>query len=353
MPDSIREALTMAFAASPPEEKEQNSASLEVTVGEEPSPSPAQGDTDNTSVADASTPENKDAANAASSDQPQGPGSPPSQAPGSPAAADPAPASWKADEKAAWAALPPAAKAAIKRREADTQRALSTSSGARKLEERFQTALTPYQKMLDGKGVKDAMSEVVAPILEIRRILEDGTPSQKAHAAYNIIKQFGIDVHTLDEYLVNGPGAVAPMQAPQASYTDTPEWRVVQSIAAREQAAENARLDTMIAEVSGDPLFEELREDTAAVLKSFADRGVSISLKDALNRAKLLRPDLSPVITQNQEVVDNRSDVSKAAALLASSRKAAKSVSGAPKSTPGAKPTSLRDTLVAAFEEHG
>ena len=254
-----------------------------------------------------------------------------------------APASWKAAEKAAWDKVPPEARAAIQRRELETQRVLSTSAEARKHKDSFGQAMAPYQPLFDAYGVKEPLQALI-PLMQTRAALEVGTPEQKAQLISNLVYQFGVDITKLDGYLVKGPGQQMPIQPQQAfDPKSIPELAPLFQIAEQFKSAQSAKVDQAISEVSSLPYFEDLREEAADLLDAAAARGRNLSLKQAFDIAAQMAG-----ITPAPDAPSAK-NVSEAATMLARSRKAASSVAGAPKQGSGTKPTSLRETLEAAM----
>lgn len=336
MADSIRDALTQAFAddekdTTTPEPVAAAPAEVkpEVTITDPAAPVIGKPGDDTGKEKPVVAPTDKPAVSA--------PADKPAVAP----VADAAPASWKAAEKASWATISPEGKAAILRREQETQRALSASAGARKFSDGFEKHIQPFRPLFDAYGVKEPMQAIV-PLLQVRAALEIGTPEQKAELISNLVYQFGVDINQLDGFLSKGPKAQTPTP-PAFDPRSMPELAPIFAIAERFKNAEEAKVDKAIAEVSSLPEFESMKEEIADVLDLAATRGRTMTIKDAYDvvarmHGLTVTPAAAPTTT------------SQAAAILARSRKAATSVAGAPKGSPGAKPTSLRDTISAAMD---
>lgn len=335
MADSIREALTSAFAA---DEKEEISTPVVAEATPEVVP--------DTSIADPAAPvigsEAPPAPKPAEAAKPSTSATPPAGAtPVATPAPIAAPASWKAAEKAFWDKIPPEARAAVMRREQETQRVLSHSAEARKHQQSFQQAMTPYQPLFDAYGVKDPIQALI-PLMQTRAALEVGNPDQKAQLVANLVHQFGIDIQKLDGFLVKGPTPQAPVQQ-ALDPRSIPELQPLFQIAEQFKQQQETKVAAAIAEVESLPHFEELREDMADVLDRAAARGKSLTVKQAYDVAAGALG-LTPA-----PAVPSAANVSEAAAMLAKSRKAASSVAGAPKGAAGSKPSSLRDTIEAAM----
>lgn len=336
MADSIRDALTQAFAD---DEKDTATPAVEATATPEIKPEVTITDPAAPVIGKPGDDTGKEKPVSAPTDKPavSATADKPAVAP----VADAAPASWKAAEKASWASISPEGKAAIIRREQETQRALSASAGARKFSDGFEKQIQPFRPLLDAYGVKEPMQAIV-PLLQVRAALEIGTDEQKAELISNLVYQFGVDINKLDGYLSKGPRAQAPA-APTFDPRSMPELAPIFAIAEQFKTAQDAKIDKAIGEVSSLPEFETMREEIADVLDMAATRGRSMTIKDAYDVvARMHGLIAAPAAAQPT--------TSQAAAILARSRKAATSVAGAPKGSPGAKPTSLRDTIVAAMD---
>jgi hypothetical protein len=205
---------------------------------------------------------------------------------------------------------------------------------------------------MDAYGVKDPV-DAIGPLLATRAALEVGTPTQKAQLVANLIHQFGVDIASLDNFLANGP-APQPQQAPPVqpqNYFDPTQHPALQplfSLAEQFKGYQQQKVEAAVAEVSSLEHFDAVREDMADVLERAHKAGRLMTMQDAYNRAVAMNPDIEPVARPPTTVT-----TSEAAAILAKSRKAATSVSGAPKVTPSAKPTTLREQIAAAMDEVG
>lgn len=342
MADSIREALTKAIAED--ETKVDDTPAVEAAVEVKPEVSIADPTAPviGASAEAAKDPAKTPAPTAQAADKAEAPVAAEAAKPA--AAAQNVPASWKATERAHWDKVPPEARAAILRREAETQRALSTTADARRHQDTFKASLAPFQPLFDAYGVKDPM-QAIMPLMQTRAALEVGTPDQKAELISNLVYQFKVDIQKLDGFLAGGPRAQVPIQEPQKFNPQSmPELQPLFALAEQFKSAQSAKVEAAIAPIAQLPHFEELRDDMADLLDNAANKGRTMSLQDAYDHAARLAG-LAPSLAQAAA-----SNVSEAAAMLARSRKAASSVAGAPKGAAGSKPTTLRDTIVAAME---
>jgi hypothetical protein len=340
--DSIREALTSAFSAAEQEAEDTNLSA--------PAPEPVSDPTPTTATA-----------------APVGGGEPAVQSPGGdgrrpaaaptaakPAAASPptgatpaerAPASWKAEEKAAWNTVPPAARAAIIRREQETQRVLSTTADARNLQRDFQQAIQPFMPLMEAHGV--APIPAIRALLEMRAQMEVGTKEQKAQLFSNLVRQFGVDIPALDGYLSQSHGQAPAAPPPRLDPRSIPELAPLFSLAEQVTTAQAAKLDSAFEPIESLPHYEAVRETMADLLEASAMRGKPLSLQKAYDVAVSMDSSLAGTPAATPPTT------SEAAAILARSRKAASSVAGAPRTAPGTKPTDRRAQIEAAFDAVG
>lgn len=372
MADSIRESLTKAFAAAEEPAKEAaidpaKVAATDTQITDQNIKSSAESAAPTSTAAPASPaggepakePATPDAAKAATqgsnpkttTTSTPGGGVDTSQPPPSPA--DQAPGSWKAAEKAEWDKIPPNARAAIKRREAEASRALTQSTDARRVADEYKKVLYPFEPLIQGKGITDPLHQVIKPILQIRAALEVGSPQQKAALIANMVRDFAIDVSMLDAAIVHNttnPHASIPASTPPApSLRANPELQPLFALAEQLEQRREAAAAEAIQSVESLPHFEDLREDMADIMTRAAEKQRNITVKQAYDWA-LAQSEYAgsaPVTSPASAVTP-----SEAAAILARSRKAASSVSGAPSTTPGKKPTTLREQIASAMDLH-
>ena len=351
MADSIREALTSAFTKAEEDEKSTPAAT--------PAPEPVKVDTATAAPVGEGKPSDKppersEPVKSTSSDRSQ-PVKPVTSVqpdlskpvePLIPVVGEKAPASWRAEEKAAWGTVPPAARAAIMRRESETQRVLSVSADARRTADQFSQLINPFIPLMEHHGVQPM--QAINTLLQTRAALEIGTPDQKAQLVANLIHQFGIDIEKLDNQLVSGKGVNIDPQPARIDPRSIPEFAPLFSLADQVRASQTAKVDAQFEEIEVLPHYEALREDMADIMESFAHRGKVISLKQAYHIAASSDPQYVGSVAPQQVT-----SVSDAAAILSRSRNAASSVAGAPKTSPSSKPTDRRSQIEAAFNAAG
>lgn len=247
----------------------------------------------------------------------------------------PAPASWKPEAKTLWGQIPGTARAEIARRETETARALSHSAESRKFHQQFEQIVAPHKELFEKYQIPPIAA--VKDMMTWRATLEHGSIEEKAALIGNMVRNFKIDIAKLDDYLVSSPQNSAP-QAPQFDPTAVPALQPLFAIAERIQQAQKEQIEATVDEIASDPLFEELREDTADILEWASNRGREMTVKQAFEQAKALNghaPAPAPI------------SASQAGAALAAARKAGGAIAGAPKAISTGKPDSIRDLISA------
>lgn len=344
MADSIREALTAAFDKSDEAETPDTD-----TVS---TPDPVEQTTDDSDAGGTTSGTTTDTGGGEPAPDQEGGEPAPGQGGTTPGPTDAgrAPASWTAEEQAGWASVPPAARAAIARREKQINEALKTSVDARRRAQVWDREAENYRPLLDSYGV--TLEQVVPNLLATRAALEVGTPQQKALLVANIIADFGVDVRVLDEALMArfSNGVPTPRYTgaqPEArDYRSDPQFAPLFALADQVREGQMARAQEEVNRVSSQPHFDEVRYTMADLIDSAKEHGRTLDVTTAYNTALTLHG-----LQGAAQTPAGGMSVSDAARTLAASRRAASSVSGAPKPSPGRKPGegSLRDELEANF----
>jgi hypothetical protein len=337
MADSIREALTAAYATA---EKEPDTAPV-VDTTPEPVVESVQDSavsTESVQTEKVDSPANAGAESASDS----GSTTPaPAAAPApAPEPEEKVPSSWSPAERAAWGSIPTEARKAVIRREQEIQRVLSVSSSARQAVETYDRVFEPFKPLLEKHGVTPA--QAIGPLLATRAALELGSPQQKAELVANLIADFAVDHEELAAAITQRASAGPVRQAPppRVDYRAVPELAPLFQLAEMAQQRQQAAAQEAVARVAAQPHFEEVRHTMADVLDQMKARGKEPDLDRAYTIACQIH---------GHELPAPKPSVSEAAATLARARNAASSVSGGPKPSAPKTPDSIRDHLEAAF----
>lgn len=335
MADSIREALTKAIdEGAKDESKPLEPVSNAAPDDSAPDSSPSSDGIPNESTDEGAAPDAADSASATAK-----PAEP------APAAAQetPPPASWSKEEREAWSTVPESARKAVARRESEMQRAFQSSATARRRVEALDNISAQYKPLMDKYGV--TLETAMPSLLATRAVLEVGTPQQKAMVLANMCADFGVQVDILDAALAarlsRNPG---PTQPPvQHDFTNDPKLAPLYAIANEINERRTVAAQAEIARVSALPHYEEVRFTMADLVDRAREAGKDLPLDKAHGLACQMLGFEVPVAPAKAPTV------SEAAAILARSRGAAVSVSGAPQPSPARKPGegTLRDELLA------
>jgi hypothetical protein len=173
-------------------------------------------------------------------------------------------------------------------------------------------------------------------LFETERVLAQGSKNERAAMLASIIRDYDIDLPTLDGVLAgrisqdNQPSNVIRSEIQQALgpvYQFMGQMQQTQHV---QEQQEQERADNMVVQMSQDPQFpymEELRYDMADLIDLYSKRGIALTLQQAYSRAAAGHPEISKLINAGQ--IQDQTDRAKAASV---------SVGGAPMRTPASAP---------------
>jgi hypothetical protein len=263
------------------------------------------------------------------------------------------PASWSPAAKAEFAKLPPLIQAEVNKREQDwnTGQAQRTQDAERL--NRLHSVLGPRQEWLRLRGVDEARA------VEQLFAASDFLDRDPVQALLYLARQTGVDPRMLAQaYVGNGTTQVATQPNDGLTQLHQKVQSLEQTLAQREQAAEQAQMDQLMEAVAqfaadpGHPYFENVRSAMSALVRS----GEASSLDEAYERATWGHPEIRPILLQQQQETAAKAAREAAQAKVAQARHAAGSVTGSP--TPGIDPglngskRSLREELEVQWAEH-
>jgi hypothetical protein len=277
---------------------------------------------------------------------------------------DRAPQSWKGESKKVWTELPLHVRQEVLRRERETTKVMQEAAQARQQVGGLQEVLAPHMDRINSVYGGNAMT-AVTNLLAVERQLFNGTQVSKAQLVANMIKQFGIDLPTLDNILAGQPAPEAAQQqsaieqllekrlAPIQQFVQTQQQREQMAVQRTEQEAQHT-VESMATDPQF-PYFNEVRELMADIIELNSRRGVYIALPEAYNKAVRMNDDTyqaSAVRTSSQAATDAAMQAHQAAQRA---KGAAVSVSGNPTGvgTPSGNPSDLRGTILSALGETG
>lgn len=267
-----------------------------------------------------------------------------------------APVGWKGEAAEAWATIPKAARDHVLAREREIAVTLQNTATARRVAKDFSDIMGKYRGSLQQMGYQSPL-DAVDGIMSAAMQLRSGNAQQRAQAAAQVIKDFGIDIAELDSALVNSGATSTP--APNADFEALLDQRLApmtqfmnQLEVMQHQQAENAKIASSqeVAQFVQDHEFAtEVRLEMADILDLAAQRGEAMTLEQAYERACMFKPEIAEKMRAQQAAAQQ------AAAQQSRQVKenAASSVRGTPGGMPGKKaPETLSDALNAAWDFH-
>jgi hypothetical protein len=251
----------------------------------------------------------------------------------------------------AWKDAPPAIKEAIAKREADYAAGIQQHAENAKRAQAMDKVLAPYQQYFAMNGNSPGQS--INQLLQTASLLQMGNPVQRAETVANLIKQFGVDIKTLDNLLVGQAPpegvqqntevqqqiqqALAPYQQVIGQFQQQQQQTVTQ-----QHQAINNELDTFAKDPQHE-FYNDVNLDMADILEMAGKRGHQMSLKEAYDKACQLHPQIGPIMQAR-----------KGAGAVRQKQSAAASIHGSP-GGPGAvsEPDSLHSAITAAWDNAG
>lgn len=278
---------------------------------------------------------------------------------------DTAPASWKGEAKKVWADLPEIAREEFQRREKETAQIVHENLGNKKKVQEMGNILQPFASVINNNYEGNPLN-AVQNLLSFERNMTSSNKQTRAEMTARLIKQFDVDLPTLDAILSNTD--VPPEVKQQSQVEQLVEQRMApvnQFLAAQQkqqqeaQQAQAAQFDQSVQAMAADakyPNFNAIRDDMADVIEMGAKRGVEVSLEQAYNKASLMN-NLPTAVENNQGPGPNSAENETQRALKAhneaqAAKNASVSVSGNPASVNGVVPvnTDLRSLISSALE---
>jgi len=269
-----------------------------------------------------------------------------------------APVSWRPQVREAFGKLPPEVQEEVTRREQEINNGLREASEARRLHREFQETVTPYLAQIQAEGATPM--QAFKSLLNTSHILRVGTPQQKALMAAQTITQFGIDINLLDQMLMQAVQGRAPQADPvynavQQQLAPVMEFmQQMKGATTQFQQHQESTLEQELTTFANDPkneFYADVAGDIADILEMGAKAGRKITLQQAYDKAIMLHPDISEVVSKRALAAQaaQKSTAAKAA------RKAGASVGGGSlpqnEGKPAVKDNSRRAAIEAAIEQ--
>lgn len=197
------------------------------------------------------------------------------------------PDTWSKEAQAEFAKLPPQVQAEVTKREGDIARYVAQTNERVKMADGFERMLAPHMQTLNQYGVNPW--QYVDTLIKSHQTLLFGAPEHKAHLAFALLKDAGIDVSKLAGG--NPLDAITPPNAENARLQARIHQleQMMTGVSSDIQAQRLAETEQDVAAFAADPAnqyFNEVAPEIATLLKS----GVCKTLKDAYDKAVWANP---------------------------------------------------------------
>lgn len=267
------------------------------------------------------------------------------------------PVGWGPKEREDWSKIPRHLQEKVMARERDMSMNMESTAQARKTHDAFSNLTQQYGSVLSGV-MGDTPMETVGNLFSTVANLRMGSPIQKAQIVADLIKDFGVDINTLDSAIV---GAAPSQQQSQSNEVQ----RLVQEQMAPfqemmgQQNAYKQQMDSQRTTAANNEVqafsqnaefLNDVRLDMADMIDAASARGVNMSMEDAYNKACAINPQISAVMSQRQQ----QANLTASTNTMATKRAAASSISGRQVGGGGGSgPMSMRDTIASAYDNAG
>ena len=261
---------------------------------------------------------------------------------------DTPPRGLTATQREAWKDTPKEIREAMHKRSEDYSEGIKKYAQKARNADIMEQVLTPHRQLFATNNATPP--QLVGQLLQTASVLQMGTPHQKAGLVANMVKQFGIDINTLDSALVGENSAPAQ----ESSELDRrlqerlrPLEEQLSQYRQRDMSLEQQRqaeINDEIQRFAQDPqneFYRDVRGEMADWLDMASKNGREMSLKEAYDRACQNNPEIAKVLQSR-----------KATEAVRRKRPAASSVHGTRggSGSSGGEPKSVRDALINAME---
>ncbi len=213
-----------------------------------------------------------------------------------------------------WSDVPDAVKSEIAKREKDYANGIKQYAESAKRAQAMDRTLQPYQQLFAMNG---GAANFMPGLMQTASVLQMGAPAQKAEMVANLIKQFGVDIRTLDNLLV---GQAPPKEVQQQSEVQqavnqavAPYQQHMQQIQAAQQHQQQAAQQEISNEVqtfASDPsheFYHDVKAEMADILDLASNRGYQMTMQEAYDKACQLNPQISKILmTRGQAPTDGQ-----------------------------------------------
>lgn len=261
-----------------------------------------------------------------------------------------APQSLSATEREHWDKVPRPIQEKMIAREREFSMGIQKYAEDAKMAQGFKEALAPYQAIMASEGASEV--DAVRNLAQYAGVMRMGTTEQKASTIAKLIKNYGVDIPTLDDILSG------QQPAPGQPQTDPALVERLNSIEnmltqgrqqSQQRTVEQVKADTDA--FASDPkheFFNDVRTDMADIMELAANRGNSMTLEQAYEKAVAMRDDLQSILAnrnKQQKIEETRQNIQQ-------KKQASSSLpAGDGGSSGNVDPKDLRGTIEQAWEQ--
>ena len=216
-----------------------------------------------------------------------------------------APLGLSPESREVWKDVPDAVKADITKRENDYAAGIQKHRVNSERAIAMDRSLQPFAQLFAMNG---GAGQTLPGLLQTASQLQMGSAPQKAQAVAQIIKQFGVDIKTLDSMLVGeAPSPEVQQQSQMEQMFNqrlAPMQQQLQHYQQRDQQMAQQAQGQIANEVnnfgSQNEFYNDVRSDMADLLDMAANRGRQMSMQEAYNTACAAHPQISKVMAGRQ-----------------------------------------------------
>lgn len=268
-----------------------------------------------------------------------------------------APIDWSPKEREDWSKIPRHLQEKVMSREKDMSNMLNQTADARRTHDQFGQLVNQYGSVLSGVAGNTPM-ETVGNLFSTVANLRMGSPIQKAQVIADLIKDFGVDINTLDSAIV---GEAPPAHIQQNSEVErllaerlAPFEQMMGQQNAYQQQQHQQKQQAANAEVhnfaQNAEFLADVRMDMADLIDMSSKQGRELTMQQAYDKACTLNPQIQAVLAQRAQ----QAQLTAGSNTMAGKRAAAASVHGHRGGAGGGNgPASMRDTIAAAWDGAG
>jgi len=269
---------------------------------------------------------------------------------------DNAPKSWKASTRQKWASLDPEVRAEVHRRERESTRAINEAGPVKKFVGEFQQVIQPHAERYRQTGMNPL--QVVHNLMNADAVLTTAPMPQRAQFMAKLIRDYGIDIRSLDSALAGEDPSNEPLAqveslinqklAPIQQFVQSSQQGRQQALQ-REYSQQEQVINAMAADSQKFPHFDLVALEMADIMEVASRRQIYLTPEEAYKRAVAMNPEAQAA--EQGRTGQQRAQVAHDAATR--SLGASLSVSGSPaglKQT--VAPDDLRGTIEAAWAAH-